>query len=108
MEKCFVDEALEIIVTVTTNSKGRGHRLRIAYEDIRLVPSSALPYDLDGLVLELAKDSPNTSDVDPLAMNSSSEASSSEETEMGTPCVESALWSFHPHFRSREDNYIVR
>ncbi len=99
---------MEHIVRVTTNPKGRGRKLRIAYEDIRLVPSSAIVYDLERLELELAKDSPNASDVDPLAMDSGSgsEASSSEETENGTLSVESALWSFHPQSRSffsRED-----
>ncbi len=85
-----------------TNPRGSGHNLCIAYEDIRVVPSSALLYDLEGLELELATDSSKTSDVDPMAMDSSSglQAMRSEETENGTPSVESALRSFHPHSRS--------
>ncbi len=100
-KKGFVDEAREHIVIVTTNSHRRGHKLRIAYEDIRLVPSSELLYELEQLELELAKDTPNETDIDPLAMDSSSssDAPSSEEAE-GTPSVEAALWSFHPQSRS--------
>ncbi len=39
-KKGFVDEAREHIVLVTTNSHKRENKLRIAYEDIRLVSSS--------------------------------------------------------------------
>ncbi len=53
-KKGFVDEAREHIVIVTTNSHRRGHQLRIAYEDIRLVPSSELLYELEQLELELS------------------------------------------------------
>ncbi len=38
----FVAEAKDFIVVVTTNSSGRGHRIQVTYEDIRLAPSSAL------------------------------------------------------------------
>ncbi len=73
-----------------------------------MVPSSPLLYDLERLELELAKDSPNASDVDQLAIDSgsNSEASSPGKTEKGTPSAESALWSFHPQsrpFLCRED-----
>ncbi len=50
-KKGFVDEARDHIVTVTTNPRGSGHKLCIAYEHIRLVPSSASFYDLEGLEL---------------------------------------------------------
>ncbi len=40
----FVEEAMEHKVIVTTNSQGRGH---IAYEDIRMVPSTALLYEIE-------------------------------------------------------------
>ncbi len=66
-----------------------------------LVPSSELLYELEQLELELAQDTPNETDIDPLAMDSSSssDAPSSEEAE-GTPSVEAALWSSHPQSRS--------
>ncbi len=101
MEKGFVDEAREHIVIVTTNSHRRGHNLRIAYEDVRFVPSSELLYELEQLDLELAKGIPNETDIDPLAMDSSSSSDSpSSEEAAGTPSVEAALWSFHPQSRS--------
>ncbi len=92
-KKGFVDEARDHIVKVTTNPRGNGHKLRIAYEDIRLVPSSALLYDLERLELELATDTLKASDVDPMAIATRSglEESRSEETEKGNPSVESAL-----------------
>ncbi len=101
MEKGYVDEAREHIVIVTTNSHRRGHKLRIAYEDNRLVSTSELHYELEQLELELAKNTPNEMDIDTLALDSSScsDAPSSEDAE-GTPSVEAALWSFHPKSRS--------
>ncbi len=101
-KKSFVDEAREHTVIVTTNSHRRGHKLCIAFEDIRLVPSSEVLYEMEQLELELAKDTPNETDIDPLVVDSSSRSDvpSSEETE-GTPSVEVALWSFHPQSRSR-------
>ncbi len=38
-------KADEHIVSITTKSDDRGHKMAIAYEDIRLVPSSALLYE---------------------------------------------------------------
>ncbi len=49
----FVPEAQDHMVSIMTNSQGRGHRLKVAYEDIRLVPKSAILYDLQQLELEL-------------------------------------------------------
>ncbi len=74
----FVDEARDHIFRVTTTPQRRGHKLRIAYEDIRLVPSSALFYDLERIEREWGTDSANTSNVDPMAIDvgSGSEASS--------------------------------
>ncbi len=82
----FVNEAQELIFIVMTNSHRRGHKFSSAYEDILLVPSSELLYELEQLELELAQDTPNETDIDPLAMDSSScsDAPSSEETE-GNP-----------------------
>ncbi len=51
--KGFVDEAREHIVIVTTNSQRRRHKLRIAFDDIRLVPSSELLYELEQLELRI-------------------------------------------------------
>ncbi len=101
METGFVDEAREHIVIFTTNSHMRGHRLRIVHKHIRLGPSSELLYELKQLELEFAKDTPNETDIDPLAIDysSSSDAPSSEETG-GTPSLKAALWSFHPQTRS--------
>ncbi len=86
-KKCFVEEAREHIFIVTTNSHRRGHKLRIAYEDIRLVPSSEVLYELEQLELELAQDTPNETDIDPLpwTSSSSSDAPSSEEAEGTRP-----------------------
>ncbi len=50
-KKGSVDEAREHIVIATTNSHGRGHKLCIAFEDIRLVPSSELLCELEPLEL---------------------------------------------------------
>ncbi len=49
----FVEEAMEHKVIVTTNSQGREH---IAYEDIRMVPLTALPYEIEQLELRLPED----------------------------------------------------
>ncbi len=42
----FVSKAHAHLVSITTKSDGRGHKNAIAYEYIRLVPSSALLYEL--------------------------------------------------------------
>ncbi len=47
----FVDEAREHIVIVTKNSIWRRHKLRVAYEDIRLVQSSELLYEIEQLLV---------------------------------------------------------
>ncbi len=70
------------MVIVTKNSHRRGHKLRMAYKDIRLVPSLELLYKLEQLELELAKYTPKETDIYPFAMDSSSrsDAPSSKET----------------------------
>ncbi len=65
-KKGFVDEAREHIVIVTTNSRTRGHQLRIANEDSRVVPSSELLCELEQLELEMGEDIPNEPDIDPV------------------------------------------
>ncbi len=100
-KKGFVDEAKDHIVTVTTNPRGSRHNLRI--DTKRFVWSSHRHYStiLKGLELELSTDSSKTSDIDSMAMDSSSglEASRSEETQKGTPSVESALWFVSSTFK---------
>ncbi len=76
-----------IIVIVTTNSQRRRHKLRIAFDDIRLVPSSELLYELEQLELELAQDTPNETDIDPLAMDSSSSWCPNSKLQFAPPWI---------------------
>ncbi len=46
-------EAQDCMVSIMTISQGRGHRLKVAYGDIRIVKKSALLYDLQHLELEV-------------------------------------------------------
>ncbi len=70
--KGFVDEARGAHCHRYIQSRRHGHKLRIAYKDIRLVPSSELLDELGHLELELAQDTPNETEIDALAMDSSS------------------------------------
>ncbi len=45
----YVSEAKEHIVEVSKNSKGIGHKILVAYEDIRFVPTSSLLYDMENI-----------------------------------------------------------
>ncbi len=92
----FVAESQDHMVSIMTNSQGRGHRLKVAYEDIRLVPKSALLYDLQQLEPEL-----DTTDNQRLPMdvedNVSADPSPLEEQE---PCTEG---SADPLYRKRRN-----
>ncbi len=95
----FVSEELEHLVTVLSNSEGLRHKLGIAYEDIRLVPSSALLYEIDKLELELGQDPPEKSSEGVYQMATDSSAtkptSISEEMENESLSLKGALWTNH-------------
>ena len=63
--KCFVNQALEHYVVVRTSARGTGRKIRIAYEDVSLASTPSLFYELERLELDLGKDLPEDSAVDP-------------------------------------------
>ncbi len=48
-----MSDAKEHIVEVSKNSKGTGHKILAAYEDIRIVPASSLSYEMENIELEI-------------------------------------------------------
>ncbi len=48
-----MSESKEHIVDVSKNSKAIGHKILVAYEDIRLVPTSSLLYEMENIEVEI-------------------------------------------------------
>ena len=95
----FVSKSQDHSVEVTANSTGRGHKIAVAYEDIRLVPSSALLYELQQIELDLLKE---LSSKNPRAMDVevSPEKDSSQDLSKTSSQSEESLWSYNPLSRS--------
>ncbi len=104
----FVAEAQDHLVSIMTNSQRRGHRLKVGYENIRLVPKSAVLYDLQQLELELdstenqhlpmdvednGSADPSRPEAQELSIDSSADASPTDGQET---CTEVELWCSHP------------
>ncbi len=88
-----VSEAKEHIVEVSKNSKGIGHKIIVAYEDIRLVPTSSLLYAMENIELEINDENEeirpllSTDDDSEPTVISESAAHYSEQV---------VLWASHP------------
>ncbi len=95
----LVSKAHEHLVSIATESDGLGHKMAIAYEDIRLVPSSALLYELQQVELELSEITTGDRSV-PMEVDNTTEScpeQTSTEPELST---EASLWCYHPPSRS--------
>ncbi len=95
----FVSNAQEHLVTVTSNSDGRGHKMAIAYEDIRLVPSSALLHELQKVELEIFEDTRSAQET-PMDVESAISSNPNQTLAEPEPSSEASLWCFHPSSRS--------
>ncbi len=90
-------EAKEHIVEVSKNSQGIGHRIPVAYEDIRLLSNSSLLYEMENIELEINDENeeirplPSTDDDSEPRLISKSAAHYSEQA---------VLWASHPLSRS--------
>ena len=60
----FLQETEEHFAKVTRNKSGRGKHLKIAYEDIRLFPSSSLLHELDKIDLQNPEEPQSGSDLE--------------------------------------------
>jgi len=84
----YVQETSDHVVTITTRRNGSGHKLKVAYEDIRLMPKSSLLKDLNKLDMHVRAIENTASEFENIPSRHSPK--STEET----------LWCFHPRSKS--------
>ncbi len=87
-----MSEAKEHIVEVSKNSKGIGHKILVAYEDIRLVPGSSLLYEMENIELEI---NDGNEKIRPLPSDDNSEPTVISES-TAHYSEQAVLWAIHP------------
>ncbi len=100
----FVAEALEHLVTVMTNSEGRGHKLGIAYEQIRWSPPQHCSTKLINLNLNwhtiLQRNPRKVSIRWPRIPVQENQLQFLKRRKKDPPSAEAALWTNHPLSRT--------
>ncbi len=101
----YVSDAKEHIVEVSKNSKGTVHKILVAYEDIRIVPTSSLLYEMENIELEINDENEELRPL-PSANDNSKPTDSSDFADEHSE--QAVLWAVHPLSRSLLSKAVTR